>query len=182
MDSAPHNDATGSPTHGALVSVVIPCFNQAAFLREAIDSVIAQSYAPIEIVVVDDGSTDDTSKIAASYREVRLVRQANAGLPAARNAGVRASSGEFVICLDADDRLLPDGVAVGVRALREAPEAAFAFGTFRWIDAAGYPTAMPGNLVVHGNAYEAMLRQSIPMHASAVFRRRALDSVGGYDE
>ena len=89
-----------------LVSVVIACYNQGRFLGEAIESALRQTYAPIEVIVADDGSTDRTAEVAAAY-PVRCLRQRNQGAPAARNHGFRESHGRFVLFLDADDRLLP---------------------------------------------------------------------------
>lgn len=91
----------------SLISVIIPCHNQARFLSEAIGSVLSQRYSSFEIVVVDDGSTDDTFEVASRYRQVRCVRQINQSLSAARNAGLGASKGSYLVFLDADDRLLP---------------------------------------------------------------------------
>jgi len=85
-----------------LVSVAIPCFNQARFLNDAIASVRRQRYAPVEVVVIDDGSTDETGQIAAAAG-VQLYPQRNAGLSAARNAGLERARGEFIVFLDADD-------------------------------------------------------------------------------
>jgi len=86
------------------ISVIIPCYNCSTYLAQAIDSALAQTYPVKEIVVVDDGSTDDSPAIMARYRErIRVVRQTNAGLPAARNAGIQASTGEWLAFLDADD-------------------------------------------------------------------------------
>src|SRR5918997_1396938 len=87
-----HQPAGGA---GPLMSVVIPCYNQARFLGEAIESVLTQSHPDFEILVVDDGSTDDTSKVAARYPGVRLIRQDNRGPSAARNAGLGLSKGEY---------------------------------------------------------------------------------------
>jgi len=104
-----------------LVSVVIPCYNQAHFLGEAIESVLAQSYPNFEIIVVDDGSTDDTSEVARRYPGVRLVRQENKGLSGARNAGLAHSEEEYVVFLDADDRLLPDALETVLEHLEAHP-------------------------------------------------------------
>ena len=79
------------------VSVVIPCFNQAEFLGEAIESALAQSTRPDEVIVVDDGSTDDTPDVAKQFGEIRYLRQENRGLSEARNAGFHASRGEFLL-------------------------------------------------------------------------------------
>ena len=86
------------------ISVIIPCYNSGTHLAQAIDSVLAQTCPASEIIVVDDGSTDDSPAIMARYGDrIRVVRQANAGLPAARNAGIQAATGEWLAFLDADD-------------------------------------------------------------------------------
>src|SRR5690606_15764736 len=120
-----------------LVSIVIPCYNHARFLGEAIESALGQTYPRVEVVVVDDGSTDDTAAVVVRYPAVRYVRQANAGLAAARNAGLRASTGELLVFLDADDRLTPGALEEGLRCLRARPECAFVYGAYRWIEADG---------------------------------------------
>lgn len=94
---------------GPLVSVVIPVFNGAAFLREAVESVFAQNYSPLEIIIVDDGSTDGTEAVARSLPEpVRYLRQTNAGPAAARNRGIENAQGSLIAFADADD-LWPAG-------------------------------------------------------------------------
>lgn len=120
---APELDA-GDP----LVSIVIPAYNYAEYLAEAIDSALAQRGARTEVLVIDDGSTDDTPAVLAAYGDQILVhRQTNAGLSAARNVGARLASGELLVYLDADNRLHPDFVARSVDALREHPTAGFAY-------------------------------------------------------
>src|SRR5580658_5195808 len=119
-----------------LVSVVIPCYNSARYLGETIESVLAQTYARVEVIVVDDGSTDATPKIAQSY-PVQYVYQANRGISAARNTGVIHSRGKYVQFLDHDDRLLPTAIEVGVKFLEERPECAMAIGEHRYIQADG---------------------------------------------
>src|SRR5919112_6190031 len=122
-----------------LVTVVIPCYNQAHFLGEAIESVLSQSYRNFEIIVVDDGSTDETSEVASRYEEVRLIRQENRGLSGARNTGIRDSQGEFLVFLDADDKLLPGALEAGLRCFEAHPECEFVFGDFRYIGIDGAP-------------------------------------------
>lgn len=92
------------PITGSLVSCVIPVYNGARFLNESLDSVLAQTHRPLEIIVVDDGSTDETAAVLEQYSDrVVCTRQAHAGAPAARNRGIEMSSGQFVAFLDADD-------------------------------------------------------------------------------
>lgn len=119
-----------------LVSVVIPAYNRADVISDAVASAFAQTHRPIETVVVDDGSTDDTlivlKGLAARYgAALRIVRQANAGASAARNAGLDAASGAFVQFLDSDDVLRPEKVELQLAALQDAPDAAAAlcYGT-----------------------------------------------------
>ena len=111
-----------------LVSVVIPCYEQARFLSEAIESVLAQTYPHFEVVVVDDGSADNASEVAARYPGVRCVRQENRGLAEARNTGIRRTNGSFMVFLDADDRLLPDALEAGLGCFEEHPECALVYG------------------------------------------------------
>ena len=116
-----------------LVSVVIPCYDHAQFLAQAIESVLGQSYANFEIIVVDDGSTDNTAEVVKGYSPVRYVYQKNAGRSNARNTGLQQSRGEFLVFLDADDRLLPHALETGVYCMHEHPECAFVSGHCRTI-------------------------------------------------
>jgi len=113
--------AAAAPLTG--VSVVIPCYNYAHYLPQAIDSALAQSYRPLEVVVVDDGSTDDTPAVVAGYGErIRCIRKANGGLPAARNTGIQAATYAFVAFLDADDRWAPEFLTTVMAAFAGAGE------------------------------------------------------------
>ncbi len=109
-----------------LISVIIPAFNAAWCVRRAVDSVLAQDYKPLEVLVVDDGSTDDTPEILAEYGEsIRVVTKANGGLSSARNAGIKAASGDSVAFLDADDWWLPGKLSAQVRLMQSQPEIGF---------------------------------------------------------
>ena len=156
-----------------LVSVIIPFFNQAHFLRLAIESVLQQTYRHLELVVVDDGSTDNALEVAASYPGVKLIRQSNQGVSAARNAGFRASTGEFVVFLDADDLLLPEALRIGVDALRADTEAAFVYGYGRFIDACGNPLPSPRQSRVTRNHYERLFKINYIWSVGGVMFRRA---------
>jgi len=128
----------------SLVTTIIPVYNRAALLSEAVRSVLAQTYRPLEIVVVDDGSTDDTSELAnqlaAKHPEVRVLHIPNGGPGVAREAGRRAARGEFLQYLDSDDILLPAKLKLQVDALRTAPDSGVCYGITRFVDLAKDPT------------------------------------------
>jgi glycosyltransferase involved in cell wall biosynthesis len=105
-----------------LVSVIIPVYNGARYLRAALESVFAQTYRPFEVIVVDDGSIDDSGDIAQSFPEVRYVRQKNQGVAAARNNAIDAARGEFFAFLDQDDLWTPEKLRLQVRHLLSHPD------------------------------------------------------------
>src|SRR5215471_18656606 len=110
------------------VSVVVTCFNLGRYLDEAVGSVLAQTFQDFEILIVDDGSTDeDTRRLLSGYRrpKTRVVRIENRGLPGARNEGIRRTSGPYVCCLDADDRLEHTYLEKAVAVLDKDPSIAF---------------------------------------------------------
>jgi len=163
-------------------SVIIPCHDQAHFLGEAIASVFAQTHRNYELIVVDDGSTDDTARVAHNFDRVRCLRQANRGVAGARNAGLQSSNGKYVVFLDADDRLLPNALKVGVNALEDRPEAAFVYGHVKLIAIDGSPLSTPRQDGVHEDHYLELLRHNyIWTTGAVVYRRSALESVGGFD-
>jgi glycosyltransferase involved in cell wall biosynthesis len=163
------------------VSVVIPCFNHAGFLADALDSVRAQTWPEVETIVVDDGSTDDPASVVKRYADVRLLRQPNRGLSAARNAGWQASHGDVLIFLDADDVLHSGAAAAAVAELAAHPEAMMAFGRLELMDADG--NAIPASLpIVTERFYEELLRRNyIRTPAMAALRRGVMELVGGFD-
>jgi len=163
------------------VSVIIPCYQQAHFLAEAIESALAQTYCALDVTVVDDGSPDATAEVAAAFRDVRYVRQRNQGLVAARNAGLHASLGEYVVFLDADDRLLPGAAATSVAALEAHPAAALAVGRHRRIAVDGAPLPTPRRARVGEDAYASLVRRCWMGVPEVMFRRTALTAVGGFD-
>ncbi len=124
-----------------LVTTIIPVFNRAAMLREAVASVLAQTYRPIEIVIVDDGSTDDTSAVAdglaRNHNEIYVVHQRNSGSGVAREAGRQIASGEYIQHLDSDDLLLPLKFERQVAGLRKQPECGVSYGKTRYRNADG---------------------------------------------
>jgi glycosyltransferase involved in cell wall biosynthesis len=166
----------------ALVSVVIPCYNQAHFLSEAIESVLAQTYPHFEIGVVDDGSTDNTQEVASRYPGVRCVRQENLGLAEARNTGIRRSNGSFLVFLDADDRLLPNALEAGLSSMKAHPECAFVAGRYRYIAFDGSPLLTPQPPRVERDHYLALLKRNhIAAPVTVMYRRPVFEYVKGFD-
>jgi glycosyltransferase involved in cell wall biosynthesis len=164
-----------------LVSVIIPCYKQAHFLPEAIGSALSQTHRKMEIVVVDDGSPDNTAEVAARYPEVRCVRQENRGLGGARNTGFRASKGDYVLFLDADDRLTPNAVAAHLSCFAQHPEAGFVAGDIDNIVLDGSYLASPRWPLLKGNVYEDLLKVNHVANTIAVmFRRSAFEQLGGF--
>jgi glycosyltransferase involved in cell wall biosynthesis len=153
------------------VTVVIPCFNQARFLPAAVASVREQTGAVASCIVVDDGSTDDTAAVAASLG-VPLLRQGNAGVSAARNAGLAATRSDLVAFLDADDELLPDAIAAEVAAFEGHAGAAAVVGRCQPIDADG--RILPAR---HDDVDAGHL---VWTPGAALFDRHALEAIGGF--
>src|SRR5262245_16845767 len=105
------------------VSVIIPSYNSARYLTDAVSSVLGQTFLDFEVLIIDDGSTDDTAAVISRYGErVGYIRQLNAGVAAARNRGIKESRGRYVAFLDADDTWHQDKLETQVRALRENPD------------------------------------------------------------
>jgi GT2 family glycosyltransferase len=164
------------------VSVVIPCYNHAHFLGGAIESVLSQTYPHFELIVVDDGSQDCTSEVAARYSTVRLIRQRNQGLSAARNTGLRASKGDYLVFLDADDRLLPNALRVGLDSLNAHPECVFVSGHVKLIAYDGSPLRIPQEPCVERDHYLTLLRTNYIWTPGVIIYRRALfNSVGDFN-
>ena len=169
------------------IAVVIPCYRQAHYLHEAIESVLAQTRPANEIIVVDDGSPDDTQRVVELYArsapQVRCIRQANQGLSAARNAGLRMASADFIMFLDADDRLHDSALALSAAALEQNPTWAFVFGEHRLIDTSGVLLRDKRGSCCEGDLYEAMLRTNIVgVPAAVLYRREIMLRAGGFDE
>ena len=163
-----------------IVTVVIPCYNQAHYLGDALRSVVDQGYTPVEMIVVDDGSTDDSAEVALGAG-ITPIRQPNAGLGAARNVGLAAARGEFVVFLDADDRLLPDAVASGVATLTASPNLSCVVRRCQLMDAKGRTLAANYTQVRPTDLYRQWLHHNFAWTPGAVmFRRSRLAEIGGF--
>lgn len=168
------------------VSVVISAYNAAWCVRKAIGSVLTQTFSDFELLVVDDGSTDDTAAVLSSYGgALRVIRQRNGGLSSARNAGIRESRGEFVAFLDADDWWLPGKLARQVDLLRTQPAVGFVSTAARVEDPDGRTLNLWACTKCAGPFLERLFGANgdVAGSGSAVMaRRRLFDEVGGFDE
>jgi GT2 family glycosyltransferase len=171
------------PDDGPLVSIVIPCHNQAPFIADAIRSVRAQTYRNLEVVVVDDGSVDESAMIAESHG-VRVVRQERSGPSGARNAGFRVTSGDFVVFLDGDNLLQPHALEANLHGLEDHPESAFVGGRYTYIDEQGArerSNTLPAPRTPNDH-YAALLAENyFGSPDNVMFRRSVLDVVGLFD-
>ena len=168
-----------------LVSVVIPAYNRAALIGESLESVYAQTYEPLEVIVVDDGSSDDLASALSPYldRGLRLIRhEVNKGAPAARNTGIAEAKGEFIAFLDSDDLWEPDKTARQVSALlASGPETALVYSGIRKIDQNGKFLGFK-NPAKKGSIYLDLLANNwIGSTSTALVRASALTRVGGFD-
>jgi glycosyltransferase involved in cell wall biosynthesis len=164
-----------------LVSIIIPAFNDVAWLSAAVDSALSQTYPSCEIIVVDDGSTDGTGALIRSRYggRVRYVHQPNRGLPAARNAGLALASGEYVQFLDADDILLPSKVADHVGILEEDPECTVVYSDFAFIDRSGERRPIGFETRYRsGNVFSSLLDDNYIVVHAALSRRADILAIG----
>src|SRR6266576_1375744 len=160
------------------ISVIIPCYNLGAYLDESVESVLAQTMNDFEIVIVDDGSRDETTRALLgnfSRPKTRIIRQKNKGLPAARNQGIRQSTGRYICCLDADDRVRPEFLEKAFAVVEAQPDVGFVTGYFQMFgdstDVFRYQTCALPEMLVYNQAVEP-----------ALFRREAWEKAGGYCE
>lgn len=176
------NGSSARSAAAATVGVVVTTYNHAHFLDDALRSVRDQSRAADAVVVVDDGSADDPAAVVARFPGVRLMRQENRGLAAARNTGLAALDTTYVVFLDADDRLERGALEAGLACFGRAPDSGLVYGGHRYIDANGQdigerfepPGEDPYLRLLGGNF--------IAMHATVMYRRDLLIAAGAFDE
>ncbi|MGH2896677.1 MAG: glycosyltransferase family 2 protein [Solirubrobacteraceae bacterium] len=175
-DGAPHGTLGGDRTMNNDITVVITSFNYGAYLPEAVESARGQEGGPPRVIVVDDGSTDPDALRALEDLppEVTLIRQANAGLSAARNTGLRASTTPYLIVLDADDRLAPDALATLRDPLDSDPQLGFTYGIAQFFGAGEGTLVFPPF-----DPYKLLYRHIVG--STGLMRRQLFDDVGGYD-
>jgi glycosyltransferase involved in cell wall biosynthesis len=168
------------------VAAIIPCFNHGRYLAEAVESVLAQTYSEVELVVVNDGSTDDTKAVASSFGErIRYLEHENRGLCASRNRAIEETESEYIAFLDADDRWQPEKLARQIPLLEADPRVGLVHtdglicteqGVGERILAAAEPSSLSGEL------FERLLLGNPILGPSVVARRSCLDKVGLFDE
>lgn len=181
--------AAPSASSTTKVSVVIPAFNQARYLAQAIESVLNQTHPQLEIIVVDDGSTDETPQVLARFAKcpsVKVVSQTNAGLPAARNRGLQEATGDYVCFLDSDDYYAPEKISKQAQRLDEDPELGLVYCDIVTVDEAGQAVAEQYSIGKIGRVLSGLIFQSLilggyfPPH-TVMIRRSVLTALGPFD-
>jgi glycosyltransferase involved in cell wall biosynthesis len=169
------------PADAPLVSVIIPTFNYGRYVTEAVESALAQTYPAVEVIVIDDGSTDDTRERLAPYADrIRYVYQTNAGLSAARNAGIRAAAGPFVAFLDSDDAFHPRKLELQMAAFAADP----ALGLVATLSFSDEPPAwaeLPPGLPLQPVSLDEVVLASRFSPSSVVAQRECFETAGEFD-
>jgi len=170
-----------------LISVIVPAYNCAATIGETLHSIRCQTHHNIEIIVVDDGSTDETYLSAAQHAaadpRVRVFRQPNGGVASARNKAIRESAADLIAPIDADDIWLPDKLELQLSALDSFPNVGLVYTWFAKIDVQGRVIEIDNRHTAEGNVLAELCVRNIVGHASSpLILRSAIERVGGYDE
>jgi glycosyltransferase involved in cell wall biosynthesis len=175
-----------------LVTIICVCYNQARFVTEALDSVVTQTYQPIELIVIDDGSTDGSPQvikhwIASHPQTVLLLNGINIGYCKTFNKATAIAKGKYLIDLAADDMLLPNRVALGVQALESTPQAGVTFSDAEHVDEAGqkinlHSDRFPHHTVPSGNIYQELIVRFFVCSPTMMFSQAMFTELGGYDE
>jgi GT2 family glycosyltransferase len=169
------------------ISIITAAYNHVNFVRQSVDSALAQTYRDFEHIIVDDGSTDGTADVLKSFGDkIRYIRQENRGAHAAINVGIRASSGEYVAILDSDDVWLPNKLERQMKVFERNPEAGLVYSLAYAIDSEGRlveaEKIVGEPLTCPNHAFEELALKSPIPALTAIFRRRSVDEVGLFDE
>jgi len=165
------------------ITVVIPTYNRVTFLKDAIDSVLAQTFLDFELIVVDDGSTDDTPKLLSSYNnKVRVITQTNQGPSAARNRGIETAKGEWIAFLDSDDVWKPDKLKKQVQFITDNPDTKICQTEEVWIRNGKRVNPRKKHEMHSGWIYEKCLPLCIVSPSSVMIRQDVFEKVGLFDE
>lgn len=172
------------------ISVIIPTYNYGKFLPETLDSVLNQTYQDFEIIVVDDGSTDNTAKIAHDYikkypDKIRYLFQKNQGCGAACNRGIRESAGNYIALLGADDIWYPEKLELQIHYLKEHPDMSMVFTEFEYIDSNGRTLGFSDRrkkIPIDGMILKYYIKHPLILPSSVLIKRQVFDRVGLFDE
>jgi glycosyltransferase involved in cell wall biosynthesis len=165
-----------------LTTIVIPCTDQVQFLAPAISSAFEATTKPVEVMVVDHGARGAAEPLVRAFPEVRYIRAPRAGYARARNQGLTNSHGDFILFLDASDRLVPGGLDHSLAALQSHPHCDFVSGRGQRMNDRGVPMTTQYEPVVQRDHYRELLRHNyITRSATVLFRRRAVERAGGFD-
>jgi glycosyltransferase involved in cell wall biosynthesis len=164
------------------VSVVIPTFNRAWILPEAVASVLSQTFENFELIVVDDGSTDGTLSLLENVKDIRVVAQENKGVSAARNSGIEAAAGDYLAFLDSDDLWLPEKLASQMAFFKAHPESMICQTQEIWIRNGKRINPRERHRKASGMFFERSLELCLVSPSAVVIRRNLLEAVGRFDE
>lgn len=179
-----------------LVSIVVACHNRAHLLPQTMGSIFAQSYRPVEIVVVDDGSIDETPQLMETYgNKIRYIRQQNQGAAVARTTGGRLAKGEFIAFQDDDDLMVPDRIYHLMHGFEQYPRAILSVGDYAFLDSDGNLTGVKGQFQIHEelkdpdhkpilieDGYTAVLWPKLtPLPHTTLFRKKDADKINWFD-
>jgi len=174
---------SGQNNFNPQVSVIIPTFNRGWIIQEALESVLSQEYSDFELIIVDDGSTDDTASVLDQFQpDIRLVRQPNRGVSAARNRGMSVSRGNYIAFLDSDDLWLPSKLQRQVDFFDSHPEALICQTEEIWIK--NGKRLIPGekHRKASGYIFDRSLQLCLVSPSAVMMRRRLFDDCGNFDE
>lgn len=164
------------------ITVIIPTYNRASWIEGALQSIQKQRFAPYEIIVVDDGSTDESAEILKKYPEIRIIRKLNGGVSSARNSGLLVAKGEWVAFMDIDDRWEADKLAAQVAYIKQHPEVKAVYGKERWFMHDKELTVPKRYALQESVSFEALLEYTFIGPSSVMLKKSLIDSVGLFDE
>lgn len=162
-----------------LISIIIPCYNTASLVSETLDSVLAQTYSNIEVILVNDGSSDNLEEVLSPFlkehNNFKYFSQENKGLSGARNSGIKLANGEYLLCLDADDLIAPTYIQKCVAVLDSRPEVKLVYSRAKFFG------AVEGDWDFPPYSFKTLLMVNL-IYASAIMRKSDFDKCGPYDE
>lgn len=171
------------PIYSPLVSVIIPTYNRGTMVCDALDSVLAQDYRPMEVIVVNDGSTDDTMERLKAYGDgIHVIEQANKGVSSARNAGIQRAKGDYLAFLDSDDRWEKGKLTAQVDFFQNHPDALICQSDEIWIRNGKRVNPMNKHKKLSGMIFEPSLRLCLVSPSAVIIKRDLFDEVGLFDE